>query len=242
MLTLENIGDGEYVFKTDIDDMFTARTNRASGNCLFESLSQSVYGNMTKQADIRRLVCDFRKNVSDFSPNNLLEIRVKEFLEADVSDLSICSDKEYALALDVLIAAVVLKKNIILFTDKENSRFSENKIYNVENFKYDLNVDTIYLLFRPYSFDDDYDPNHFESLMLKKEENMSRVKKSTHKTNDNDNDNEARIRERIKEENDRKLQELEDEIYALSLVGGRKRYTVKRKIKRKRKIRTRKSR
>ena len=126
MTTLENIGDSDYVMKTDIDYYFTSKKNRASGNCLFESLSQSVYGNMTKQAFIRKLVCDFRKNITNFSPTNSLDFRVKEFLEADESDFTICNNKEYALALDVQ------QKNIILFTDKENKNNSEHeKVYYV---------------------------------------------------------------------------------------------------------------
>lgn len=252
MATLENIGDSDYVMKTDIDYYFTSRKNRASGNCLFESLSQSVYGNMTKQAFIRKLVCDFRKNITDFSPKNSLDFRVKEFLEADESDFTICNNKEYALALDVLIAAVVLQKNIILFTDKENknNNSEHEKVYNVEKFEYGINVDTIYILFRPYN-DNNSEPNHFESLKLNKIKKPKlvtpRVKKNTQKSKKN-----LKLEDEEIEENDdykfalqldeiekmeerrRKSQELADEKYARSLGGVGKRYTIRRKIKNKR--------
>lgn len=257
MTTLENIGDigdSGYVMKRDINNILTSKKNRASGNCLFESLSQSVYGNMTKQAYIRKLVCDFRKNISDFSPTNSLDYRVKEFLEADETDLTICIDKEYALALDVLIAAVVLQKNIILFTDKENINVSESdKVYNLERFEYGTNVDTIYILFRPYNENHD-EPNHFESLkpnkiVKKKTENSKKKRKIV------ENDENGR---KMKDENDdynlalqldefekmneihRKSQERSDEIYARSLMGG-KRNTIRRKIKNKRRRTIRKS-
>lgn len=246
MTTLENIGNSDYVMKTDIDYYFTPQMNKASGNCLFESLSQSVYGNMTKQAFIRKLVCDFRKNITDFSPTNSLDFRVKEFLEADVSDFTICNNKEYALALDVLIAAVVLQKNIVLFTDKENKNNSEHeKVYNVEKFEYDINVDTIYVLFRPFNDNSDYEPNHFESLKLNKIKKLvtPRVEKNTLKSKKvlENEDYEFALQlakiEKMEEEH-RKSQELADEKYARSLGGKRKRYTTRRKIKNKNKRRT----
>jgi hypothetical protein len=204
---------------------------------------------MTKQVSIRKSVCDFRKNISNFSPTNSLEFRVKEFLEADEADFTICNNKEYALALDVLIAAVVLQKNIVLFTDKENKNNSEHeKIYNVENFEYGINEDTIYILFRPYNDNSDYEPNHFESLKLNKIKKPKlvtpRVKKNTQisKKNLKLEDEEIEENDDYKfalqlneiekmEEQRRKSQELADEKYARSLGGTGKRYTNRRKRK-----------
>jgi len=109
----------------EIDTLFDIKKNRAKGDCLFESLSQSLNdGKMDFHENIRKEICNFYKvfdETIDYETDSI-EQKLAFSIIGDPTDddrklhkENICKSKIYANISDIYIASILYSKNIILF-------------------------------------------------------------------------------------------------------------------------------
>jgi hypothetical protein len=165
---------------------FEIMENRADGNCLFESIEQL---HDVSAEDLRHYVCIFYK-FFDFhklrEENTLEEMLYFAGLAGDNVDYdvhnkprktphsqNICSDKEYAGIMDIIVIAMIVQRPIFLFHligDKYKvDEYSHKSFLN--------HKEPIYI-----KFDGEY---HFEALMVKQKSRSRSNSRSKSKSNSN---------------------------------------------------------
>jgi hypothetical protein len=121
----------EMLSEKEFDKRFKIISNKADGNCLFESIEHHlIYSDyefkhgITKATKIRKMVGNFYKvfdKEKDY-PDDTIEYRIKMGLLFDnadddemLHDINICNDKVWASMTDVLICSLLFEMNIDLY-------------------------------------------------------------------------------------------------------------------------------
>jgi hypothetical protein len=203
----ENENKTNFVYKKDVDKFFKTITNNANGNCLFESLVFAVEGNVDKKimiekaGELRTKTCEYLKNILKIKNKNSLEreaiMILHEKSEAGGSELvkrvvdfvymgeffQVCDNFAWAEVREVMIAAILLKRNITVFTSKSKDR---NK-YHVERFEFDKTSEMIFILFNKVDASlyttssseehNKFEPNHFQFLEKREYVKIGKEKK-----------------------------------------------------------------
>ena len=115
---------------TEFDSYFKIISNKADGNCLFESIEHRlIYSEyefkhgITSSTKIRKMVGNFYKTFDrEFDyPDNTIEYRIKMGLLFDNMDdempheFNICNDTVWASMTDLLICSLLFQMNIDLY-------------------------------------------------------------------------------------------------------------------------------
>lgn len=165
---------------TEFDSYFKIISNKADGNCLFESIEHRlIYSEyefkhgITSSTKIRKMVGNFYKTFDrEFDyPDNTIEYRIKMGILFDNIDdempheFNICNDNVWASMTDVLICSLLFEMNINLYVKRVSFEIDDND-------DDDINIVTKYELTKidsQYNFTTTMNllysgENHFEAL------------------------------------------------------------------------------
>jgi len=138
--------------KVQFDRLFDAMSNRATGNCLFESFAQHFlkdYRYPPLPRDVKSLADDLRKSVCNFYkkfdaereyPEDSIDQKIAFAIIADTLETSgvshaknICKNEEYANVADMCVICKLKDCNLVLFNRDERGKEQKYSVLPIRN-------------------------------------------------------------------------------------------------------------